>query len=99
GRLCNGRWTETHGIRPRFFCLTDNGSTLLVAHERGHSIAAHQLDPRTGTPGPAVFRAATGSPVTILRHRIPVTPEPASDVSTPSRAGEADASAPLAERK
>ncbi|MFJ5696438.1 lactonase family protein [Arthrobacter sp. NPDC093125] len=84
GRLGNGRWTETHGIRPRFFCLDTDGAALLVAHERGHSIAAHALDPATGTPGPAVFRAATGSPVAILRHRIPV-PAIADESADPSR--------------
>ncbi|SDX61973.1 6-phosphogluconolactonase, cycloisomerase 2 family [Arthrobacter sp. yr096] len=75
GRLGPGRWTETHGIRPRFFCLDAEAGALLVAHERGHSIAAHPLDPTTGTPGPPVFRAATGSPVAILRHRLPVSAE------------------------
>jgi 6-phosphogluconolactonase (cycloisomerase 2 family) len=73
GLLHGGRWTETHGIRPRFFCLDTDAGSLLVAHERGHSIAAHTLDPTTGTPGPAGFRASTGSPVAILRHRISVT--------------------------
>ncbi|MFK0005365.1 lactonase family protein [Paenarthrobacter sp. NPDC090522] len=74
GRLSAGRWTETEGIRPRFFCLDTDATSLLVAHERGHSIASHSLDPATGTPGPAVFRAATGSPVAILRHHIPTAP-------------------------
>ncbi|MEY9776298.1 lactonase family protein [Arthrobacter sp. MW3 TE3886] len=96
GRLGNGRWTETHGIRPRFFCLDTDGSALLVAHERGHSIAAHPLDPATGTPGPPVFRAATGSPVAILRHHIPVMAG-ADDSALPSRdrAGAADRSTTL----
>lgn len=84
GRLGNGRWTETHGVKPRFFCLDTHGGALLIAHERGHSIAAHDLDPATGTPGRAVVRAGTGSPVAILRHRISV-PAAADDSVDPSR--------------
>ena len=62
GRLGKGRWIETLGIRPRYFCLDIEGDALLVSHEKGHSIASHSLDPSSGTPGDAVFRAATGSP-------------------------------------
>ncbi|MET1154574.1 beta-propeller fold lactonase family protein [Arthrobacter sp.] len=96
GRLGNGRWTETQGIRPRFFCLDSDGAALLVAHERGHSIATHDLDPVTGTPGPAVFRAAAGSPVAILRLRIPDTASAdIADLSTRHRVDAADRSTTL----
>lgn len=69
-RLSDPYWTETMGIRPRFFCFDPTGSELLVAHERGHSLASHSIDPRTKTLGDARIVAETGSPVSILRHHI-----------------------------
>jgi 6-phosphogluconolactonase len=71
GRLTEPRWHKTLGIRPRFFCIDPTGRTLLVAHERGHTIAAHAISPDTGDLGDPVTLAETGSPVAILRHRLP----------------------------
>lgn len=68
--LGNARWVETLGIRPRFFSFDPSGSTLLVAHERGHSIAAHHVSADTGDLGPGVVVATTGSPVAIVRHEL-----------------------------
>jgi 6-phosphogluconolactonase len=68
GRLVRPHWTETIGIRPRFFCFDPTGTKLLVAHERGHSIAVHDVDPDSGDLAPGRILATTGSPVFILRH-------------------------------
>lgn len=70
GRMSAGRWTETLGIRPRFFCFDLSGSKLLVAHERGHSIAVHDISPDSGDVSPGRLLADTGSPVAILRHTL-----------------------------
>ena len=65
GRLTNPDWTETGGIRPRFFCLDGQGH-LIAAHERSDSIAIHDITPGTGHLGKPRHLADTGSPVAVL---------------------------------
>lgn len=64
GRLTDPTWTETEGIRPRFFCLLD-GDRVIVSHERGHTVAQHPLNPN-GTLGPPRRLAETPSAVVVL---------------------------------
>jgi 6-phosphogluconolactonase len=50
GPLYNGRWTETHEIRPQFFCLDAGRDALLVAHERDTQLLPTPSTPRPGLP-------------------------------------------------
>jgi len=75
-RLTRPRWTETLGIRPRFFCFDPTGTKLLVAHERAHTIAVHDISPQSGDPGAGRILTTTGSPVSIVRHQLRPAPTP-----------------------
>ncbi|WP_416979741.1 lactonase family protein [Streptomyces sp. T028] len=66
GMLTPVEWTSTQGIRPRFFCLGDDGRTLYAANERSHTIVAHDVDGASGRLRAGREVARTGSPVCVL---------------------------------
>jgi 6-phosphogluconolactonase (cycloisomerase 2 family) len=66
GRLTAIDWVPSLGKTPRFFALTPDGGSLVVANEEGHNIVRYAVDRRSGRLSKPVVVAETGSPTSIL---------------------------------
>ena len=65
GRLKAEHWESVKGTKPRFFCLTPDGSRLYACNEDSHSIVEFFVDTETGRITPTGQIIETGSPACI----------------------------------
>ena len=59
-------WESVQGRKPRFFCLSPDGSRLYAANEDSHTIVEFRVDGETGKLKATGQVIETGSPTCIV---------------------------------